>query len=135
MFWKIYAWIYAVAIATGTLVMIPTMGSWDFASWEGVIEGLLLAIGAFVFAYKKKLFNETAWKVIFIAILFFWVAGIISYTTNVQFLNFLKINVNVLGEHGIGTVLFTIIVSIPALIAIYKMGFGKNPLPISNSNN
>ena len=132
MFWKIYAWIYVVIIGVGTLVLISKIGSWDFASWEGTIEGLLLAIGAFVFAYKKQLFNEVAWKVIFIAILFFWVAGIISYTTNVQFLNFLKVNTDVLGEHGIGAVLFTIIVSIPALIAIYKMGFRKNPLPISN---
>ncbi len=125
MFWKIYAWIYIVIVAVGTLALVPTIGSWGFASWEGVIEGLLLAIGVFVFAYKKELFNKTAWKVIFIAILFFWVAGIISYTTNVQFLNFLKVNVNALGEHGIGTVLFTIIISIPALLAIYKIGFRK----------
>lgn len=123
MFWKIYAWIYVVITAVGSLFLIPTIGFWNFAVWEGVIEGLLLALGVFVFAYKKELFNKKAWKFIFIAILLFWVAGVVSYVTNVQFLNFLKVNVI---EHGIGTVLFAIVVSIPALIAIYRMGFRKD---------
>src|SRR3989338_3212318 len=125
MFWKIYAWIYVVVTALGTLAIIPKVSSWDFALWEGTIEGLLLAIGVFVFAHKKQLFNEIAWKIIFIAILLFWVAAIISYATNAQSLDFLKANVDVLGEHSLGMVLFTIIFSIPALLAIYKMGFRK----------
>jgi hypothetical protein len=129
MFWKIYAWIYVVITAVGFLFLIPGIGSWNFASWEGVAESILLAIGVFVFAYKKQLFNKATWKFIFIAILLVWIVQIISYSTNVQFLTFLKVNVI---EQGIGTVLLTIIVSIPALVAIYKIGFGKeNSQPVS----
>lgn len=122
MFWKIYAWIYVVITAVGFLFLIPTIGSWNFASWGGTIESILLAIGVFVFAYKKQLFNKAAWKFIFIAILLVWVADIIFYATNVQFLSFLKVNAI---EQGVGEVLFSIIVSIPALVAIYKLGFQK----------
>ena len=122
MFWKIYTWIYVVVNAVGFLLLIPGSGSWNFASWEGVIEGILLPIGVFVFTYKKQLFNRAAWKFIFIAISLVWIAQIIFYATNIQFLSFLKVNAI---EQGVGTVLFTIIVSIPALVAIYKMGFPK----------
>ena len=122
MFWKIYAWIIVVITAVGFLFLIPGIGSLNFASWEGIIESILLAIGAFVFAYKKQLFNKAAWKFIFIAILLVWVADIIFYITNIQFLSFLKVNAF---EHGVGEVLFSIVIGIPALIAIYKMGFPK----------
>jgi len=122
MFWKIYAWIIVVITAVGFLFLIPGIGSWNIASWEGIIESILLAIGAFVFAYKKQLFNKAAWKFIFIAILLVWVADIIFYITNIQFLSFLKVNAF---EHGVGEVLFSIVIGIPALIAIYKMGFPK----------
>ncbi|KKU04602.1 MAG: hypothetical protein UY61_C0038G0003 [Candidatus Adlerbacteria bacterium GW2011_GWC1_50_9] len=122
MFWKIYTVIYLLLIIVGTLFVVPSIGSWNFASWEGVIEGVLLAIGAFAFAYKKEWFNKETWKFIFIGILLVWIADIIFYTTNLQFLNFLKPNAI---EHGVGTVLFSIVISIPALIAIYKTGFPK----------
>ena len=122
MFWKIYTWIYVVITAVGFLFLIPGIGSWNFASWEVIIESILLTIGVFVFTYKKQLFNKVAWKFIFIAILLVWVADIIFYVTNIQFLSFLKVNAF---EHGVGEVLFSIVISIPALIAIYKIGFPK----------
>ncbi len=122
MFWKIYAWIYVVITVVGFLFLIPAISSWNFASWEGIIEGILLAIGVFVFAYKKQMFNKAAWKFIFIAILLVWVADIIFYVANIQFLRFLEVNAF---EHGVGEVLFSIIVSIPALVAIYKLSFQK----------
>ena len=106
----------------GFLFLIPGIGSWNFASWEVIIESILLTIGVFVFTYKKQLFNKVAWKFIFIAILLVWVADIIFYVTNIQFLSFLNVNAF---EHGVGEVLFSIVISIPALIAIYKMGFPK----------
>ena len=122
MFWKIYTWIYVVITAVGFLFLIPGIGSWNFASWEVIIESILLTIGVFVFTYKKQLFNKVAWKFIFIAILLVWVADIIFYVANTQFLSFLNVNAF---EHGVGEVLFSIVISIPALIAIYKIGFPK----------
>ena len=91
MFWKIYTWIYVVITAVGFLFLIPGIGSWNFASWEVIIESILLTIGVFVFTYKKQLFNKVAWKFIFIAILLVWVADIIFYVANTQFLSFLNL--------------------------------------------
>ncbi len=122
MFWKIYTWIYVVLTAIGTLMVIPTVGSWNLASWEGMIESILLAVGVFVFVYKKPLFNKAVWKTIFIAILLVWIIQIFAYSTNIQFLSFLKVNII---EHGIGFALFSMIIAIPALEAIYKLGFQK----------
>ena len=62
MFWKIYAGIYILFVVVGALFLIPTISSWNFASWEGVIESILLAIGVFAFAYKKQWFNKETWK-------------------------------------------------------------------------
>ncbi len=140
MFWKIYAVIYLLMILIGTLVLIPMIGpwmwmwagapegmvlpigSWNLASWMGVIEGILLAIGVFVFVYKKNFLNKEAWKFIFIVILLGWITDIIIYTTNLQLPSFFKVNAF---EYGVGEFLFSIIISIPALVAIYKMGFLK----------
>lgn len=122
MFWRIYALIYVVMSATALLFLIPAIGSWNFATWEGVTESVILSIGVFTFAYKKQLFNQAAWKFIFIAISLIWILDIIFYVTNIQFLSFLKMNAY---EASMGDVLFSIIVSIPALVAIYKIGFRK----------
>ena len=84
MFWKIYTWIYVVITAVGFLFLIPGIGSWNFASWEVIIESILLTIGVFVFTYKKQLFNRAAWKFIFIATSLVWIAQIIFYATNIQ---------------------------------------------------
>ncbi|MEX0616754.1 MAG: hypothetical protein WD231_03020 [Candidatus Woykebacteria bacterium] len=121
MFWKIYAWIYVLVILAGSLLLVPTIGSWNLASWEGAIESILLAIGVFVFAYKKELFNRKIWKFIFIIILAIWIGDIVFYTTKLSYLGFLETSI----PASTSEALFSILFSVPALVAIYKMGFTK----------
>lgn len=120
MFWRIYTVLYLLIIIVVTLFLIPTIGSWNFASWKAITESILLAIGVFVFAYKKNLLNRSVWKFVFNAILLFWTADIIFYTTNLQLLSFLEVN-----EYDLGAVALLTFVSLPALVAIYKIGYPK----------
>lgn len=122
MLWKIYAWIYIALSTIGLLVLMTGISSWNLSSWEGAIESILLCIAVFSFTYKKQIFDKAVWKLIFIAILIIWIATIIFYTTDIQLLNFLRVNAI---KFGITDVLLSVIVNIPALTAIYKLGFQK----------
>lgn len=121
MFWKIYAWIYISLTLLGTALLIPTYRSWNFASWEGVIEGILLASGVFIFVYKKDLLNREFWKYVFFIILVIWIADIIFYTTGFSYLRFFETSI----PQSAWEVLLSIFISIPALVAVYRLGFSR----------
>ena len=40
--WKIYFWIYAILSLIGVIALIPSLPSFNFASWEGTAESILL---------------------------------------------------------------------------------------------
>jgi len=125
MFWKIYAIIITLFTLVGSVVILPSIGSWRFAEWEGFIESILLVLGVLAFAYKKNLFNSQFWKVVFIAIILMWTGEGLSYLTNSSYLDFFKITVVPFGG---AEILTSVILGIPALVAIYKLGFSKKPL-------
>ena len=121
MIWKIYAWVYAVAIFAGSLDLITAIRSWSFASWVDNINGMVLAIGVLTYSYRKELFYRELWKYIFVIILVSWVIFTVEYTLKPSVPGFLELSIPVTVSQGLLTTLF----SAPALIAIYRMGFPR----------
>ena len=119
--WKIYAIIYALLTIAGFFMVINTMASWNFGSWESMIESIILAIGTLIFSYGKVFLNNKVWKSIFIAILAIWIANAVSHFLGLSDF-ILQANI----KSDTTTFFVGIIISIPALISIYKLGFLKN---------
>src|SRR5712691_7160076 len=116
---KIYAWLYAAVIVIGILIFIPSIRAWNFADWVGNIEGVILAGGVLSFCYQKVLFRKEFWKCAFVIILILQVVDIIICTLRPSYLSFLENS----GSASQSQVLLTILFSVPALIAVYRLGF------------
>jgi len=122
--WKIYFWIYAVLSAIGLLVLLPQLSTFNFATYEGLLESILLVIGTYTFIYKKHIIPNI-WKIIFFLMLIVWAIQLIYYSNAIPsitpYLRFFETSIS----QGYGTVVFTMIISIPAIFAVYKLGFSK----------
>ena len=121
MLWKIYAWIFTIVAFVGIPFFIYSIESWNFASWESIVEGVILAIGVLAFSYKKVLLQSGFWKFAFIVILISWIVDITFYAFNLPFPSFLKLNIPV----STTEVPLLILFSVPAFIPIYRMGFSR----------
>lgn len=126
MLWKAYFYIYTFLNIVGFLVLLPQLSTYNFATWEGLLETLFLILGTYVFVFKKKMFSKNVWKGLFIVILTIWLLQLTLYANAVPFLTpylmFLKTSVS----QSYGGVSVSVVISIPALYAIYKLGFSKN---------
>jgi hypothetical protein len=118
MVWKIYAWIYAILMLLAPIDLVPSIGSWNFPAGVGVMEGILLAIGVLLYSYKRRLPNKEFWGCIFVLISIIVVLDVISIFRP---LSFLEMSTSISKSYALLTMLF----SIPALIAIYRLGFTK----------
>lgn len=113
MLWKIYFWVYLVLSIIGLFSLLPQLSLFNFASWEGLAESVLLVIGTYAFVYNKSIFPNAAWKVIFSLISLVWIAQLIYYSNAVPsikpFFSFLANN----PPQSYG------------MVAVYKLAFTK----------
>lgn len=119
MLWKIYAWIYGMLMFLATLDALSSVRSWNIASWLGVIEGIVLAMGALFFAHKKVPPRGGFWKAAFVIISISWLANVIFYAFNIPYPSALDMSITISKTHA----LLTMFLSVPALIAMFRMGF------------
>lgn len=122
--WKLYFWIYGILTIIGLLVMIPMISSLNFVSYLGIVEGILLILATYEFIYKKVLLAPNIWRVIFFILIAWWTLQILVALLNITSLNFLLTNVSG-STDGLRVGIFSIIFSIPAMIAMYRISKGK----------
>lgn len=123
--WKIYFWIYAILSLIGVIALIPSLPSFNFASWEGTAESILLIIATYTYVYKKTILPNI-WKVVFFLMLAIWIIQILFYANIIPALTpYLKIFETSISQ-GFEGVAFSILISVPAFYAVYKLGFGKS---------
>lgn len=107
--------------------LLGSLSEFSVGDWIGfIILEPLAILGLYLFAYKKKAFSASFWQITFWV---FVVSDIISaldatllnqaISRAVPFLNSNVIESNM-------EILFSIILTIPAFYAIYKLGYKKN---------
>ena len=121
MLWKLYAWVYVVMTFIGFVLLVPLLASWDFTSWEGAVETVVLAIGALSYSYHRSIFTKRIWQIIFAIIILIWTVDVVYYTLSPSYLSFLGSGIAMKKSE----VFLTMFLSIPALIAVYKLGFAR----------
>lgn len=128
--WKSYYYIYLILTVLGMFILLPQLSSLNFAGWESIIESILLVLGTYSFVYKRSMFSKKIWASTFIVLLIIWFLQLIfyanSFPTITPMLSFLKTSY----PQNYGELAFSIFLSIPALVAIYKIGFNKNKINI-----
>lgn len=121
--WQAYLWVYTILSALGLLTLLPQVPLFNFVAWEGLLESLVVIIGTYSFAYKKRILPSNAWRILFILISCIWVAQFIYYSNifpaarpTLQFLEMYP-------QQGAVEIILSILLSLPALFALYKLGF------------
>lgn len=125
MLWKIYSWGFIILTLIGMIVIVKD-APLVFADTLGAILNILLMIGVFVFAYNKKFLTNQVWKIIFWISIIFLIEGFLEvYILPKDFINnylsFLQSKV----VQSPTDVIFSWILGLPAIYAIYKMAFEK----------
>ncbi len=121
--WKIYLWIYGIISVVGFFLSLPLLATFNFSSYMGIVENILFLIATYAYVYNKKVFTPLVWKVILILSLLSTILQIIALfvPSGSILLKFMEQNVS----NDIGSIIFTIIFTIPSLIAAYRLGWKK----------
>lgn len=123
MFWKIYFWFLLIIFIIGVVSLLSTgtMTLDTFADYEGLIESIALLLAAFGYAFRKKIFPADLWKLLFVVILVIWVFQTLIYSGALTGMSFLEAS----GGYTLNEVLITLIISVPAMVAMYRLGFKR----------
>lgn len=124
MFWKIYFWFIAVLLVLffGDIFFVGFSADYNLADYEGILEGVVIFLALLSYVFKKNIFNTNVWKVVFIWLIVVWVVQLLVYSGSLQ----LDIVVSRAHEGTFGSVLSSVILGIPALVAMYRLGFKNN---------
>ncbi len=114
--WKIYFWVYTIISAFGLIILIPLLSKPNFENAEGTIENIILILGTLSYVYNKNIFKPVVWKTIFVLISIIWFLQIFASITTFEYLNFMH------SDYSLEAIIFSMIISLPALIAIYRLG-------------
>lgn len=101
--------------------LIPTL---NFGSWIGLVENIVFLIGVYSYVYNKKIFVPVFWKWAFIFSIVTTLLQIIVVTipSTSNVIGFMNQNVS----EDVSAFWITIILTIPTLIAVYRLGSGKS---------
>ncbi len=121
--WKIYFWIFLFLSALSVFSVLPVLSTFNIAGYEGLIELVILNTGLYAYVFRKNLFKLSHWRIVFWAIIAVWTGGVLYYSNAIPiltpFLAFLEIN----PPQQYYEVIASILLSSPALYAIYALGF------------
>lgn len=125
MWWKIYFWIFAVLTIVGVFLSLGELNKLTLVDWVGLLLNLILVISTYSFVMNKKLFSKETWGLLFWVNLFFLTINVVY-----EFLlpENIKSSLTILQssiEADMGMILFSFLVSIPALYALYKLAYNK----------
>ncbi len=130
MWWKIYFWIILILTVIGFIGSVPLLTSLTFADWRGVAESVLIVIGAYAYVFKKEVFRNQVWKILFWYLIIFWSLDLLYHLFLGQSLDFLQVlfknssevTSSIGGDFG---VLASVVLGLPAVYAIYKLAYRK----------
>jgi hypothetical protein len=129
MWWKIYFWYLSASLIIMAIFIpfLPTLSSFTFADWRGIVESVIVAIGAYAYIFRRKIFLSQVWRIVFWCITIFWILDFL-YLFFGEFLKFLhfflqnSFTVQVISGGKVG-VIMSIIFGLPGLYAIYKLAY------------
>jgi hypothetical protein len=129
MWWKVYFWVNAI------FLILAALGYFSYTSLKiaDLIEVsalTLIMIGLYSYVFKKPVFSTNFWQK------FLWLSvaltlfDLLNFSLNLEsnpLINQLLISQTMEGDFiSPGTYLFSLIISIPAIYAIYKLGYPTN---------
>ena len=121
MIWKIYFWFLLISLVGSVLSMIPHFLNFNPSDIEGVVEGVIYVLALNAYIWKGVKFPARVWATLFIAIVSIVTLQILSYAGVLPFA-FLQTTAY---EASLPLALASVVISIPALYVMYKMGFEK----------
>lgn len=123
--WKVYYWVFLLLSAVSVFTVLPQLSTFNIPGYEGLIELAVLNVGLYSYVFRKKLLSASHWRIIFWVITAVWVGGALYYSNAIPlltpYLAFLEIN----PPQQYSEVVASILLSAPALYAIYSLGFFK----------
>lgn len=126
MWWKIYFWIITIISIIGLFGLLghsPLI----FGDLIGFVLNVLMLIGVYAYVFKKKIFSASIWKIIFwLNVILFVIAIVDLYFLpgfTKQYLSFLESKVSSAASSG--AIVFTLVLTLPTLYAMYKLGYEK----------
>lgn len=128
MWWKIYFWINVVFFTIGILVLIPQLSKFSLGDWMSIISNFILMFGLYIYVFKRTDFKkDKLWKNIFVVNFIFLIfTGIdfflFSESLSSSILPAFKSNLDL----NKADMMFTLMFSIPAFYANFKLAFGKS---------
>lgn len=123
--WKAYYYIYLVLTILGLFTLLPKISSFNLATWESIVESIVLVLGTYSFIFKKYVFTNKVWRNIFIFISAIWTLQMIFYSNAFPAITPMIKFVESSYPQNYNDVALSIFLSIPALVAIHKIGFNK----------
>ena len=122
MWWKIYFWIYLIVsvISLFALLQYAPFGLFEIL---GLLLSVVLLLAIYAYVFKKNILQTSHWKILFWIVIFLFVEEMLElfvlpkdFVAN--FAPFLKSNIPL----NAGERLFSWLVSLPGVYAIYKLG-------------
>ena len=126
MWLKIYFWIYFILSAIGFGYMIKSPSLYSGGGIAGVVFTSIFMIGLFCYVYKKRLFSNRFWKVIFWILVFFFIECILEvYIIPKDFIDiYLPFFKSILSTNSSGTVI-SWLANTPILYFIFQLSIEK----------
>ncbi|OGE37199.1 hypothetical protein A3B45_05265 [Candidatus Daviesbacteria bacterium RIFCSPLOWO2_01_FULL_39_12] len=107
--WKIYFWLYVIIFAIDLFAILPSAGTLAIPQWIGIVEGVLILLGTYSYAFKKHIFNSKIWKVVLGYMVVVWILGSVYSFVNVR----------------LEAAIFSILIALPGFYAIYHLSEKK----------
>lgn len=122
MWWKIYFWIYLILNVIGVFALLQ-YAPFGIVDVIGISLSIILQLAAYAYVFKKNVLKINHWKILFLIVLFLFVEEMLELFVLpkdfvVNFAPFLKSNILA----NPGERLFSWLISLPAVYAIYKLG-------------
>ena len=122
MWWKIYFWIYLIISVISVFALLE-YAPFGLADILGLLLNIVVLLAIYAYVFKKNVLQAGHWKILFWIVIFFFVEEMLElfvlpkdFVANL--IPFLKSNVPL----STGERLFSWLVSLPGVYAIYKLG-------------
>ncbi|MDO8639664.1 MAG: hypothetical protein Q7R53_01945 [bacterium] len=124
MWWKIYFWIFAVINLIGIFGLLQFTPLNKPGDMLGIFLSIVLFLGIYAFVFKKKIFSQKIWKVAFVIVIVALIESILEIYIlpkdfSKKYLSVFEMSISTSAGAGI----FTWLISIPAVYAIYQLAY------------
>ena len=118
--WKIYAWLISILFVTANISDPEISNISDIEILRKIIS-IILILGVFCFAYRKVLFSQQFWKILFVVAVIDELWGVVEYKSEFELSVVLVISF-----------ILTYGILLPSFIAVYRYAFKLDELWAEN---